>query len=319
MHFFLSVENIYDYFDAQSDNPITVLRNFDFDYKDIYFNDSLKRMIVDLFNDSIGWAKHSAKKIRQTLEEESDEYKYKSLKVFLQNNHSQTYVDSILNNDTLFKVYFDSLCVYEEEMCFNEGVKLIGYANVPNNLKTFVAYSRFSELYEKMLYYWKNANYYKGDFYYNYLRDVDCPEVIDMIETALDNNKWIDSYYMNQYRSESIRLLIKALDKTYLVPGGLLNFKIPLNVKLLGLDYNSWLRWVTILCEYQSNEIYEKSIELINQIIDCQSDNYKDYQQLSQLIIKNQKYLVPFLEHLYQNCINEELYWKQNMPYYKKE
>ena len=45
----------------------------------------------------------------------------------------------------------------------------------------------------------------------------------------------------------------------------------------------------------------------------------KEWRSISKEIIDNKPYIIKFFEQHYQKCLEKELYWKQNMPYYKKK
>ena len=54
----------------------------------------------------------------------------------------------------------------------------------------------------------------------------------------------------------------------------------------------------------------------------CKLEKVKTQKQaikMSQYIIEHKDLIIPFFEQHYQKCLEKELYWKQNMPYYKKE
>jgi hypothetical protein len=325
LHHLQHVENIYACFDYQTED--SVIENFRVwdNVKDFYFNDSLKHLLINLFNDSIGWAKYTAKNVRRSLETKSENYKRMALEGYLKDKYNKAFADSVLKDDNLFSQYFDSLCIFREEQSFKEDIGKIGYWNVPSRLLDILSYSHFSEIYDKMYYYWKRNGCSRGDFYYDYLLNVDCPEVIAMMETELDNKEYSLPLkkYLDKYKSEAIRLLIKSLDKSDLIDFGLESYEIPFNLIVFGFDQYSWLYLYMCYTEYQRNDIYIKTTDLIEQIRDVHSNylenNYKTYINLSKEIIRNKQYIVPFLESAYQKCLEEELYWKQNMPYYKSE
>lgn len=321
LHYLQQADDIYACFDYDRKKD-PVVRKFEpwTDEKDFYFNDSLKHILINLFNDSIGWARHTAKVVRQNLENDSEEDKRMALEGYLKRNYNKVFADSVLNNDNLFSQYFDSLCIFEEEQSFKEDIGKIGYWNVPSRLLDILSYSRFPEIYDKMYYYWKRSGCSRRDFYYDYLLNVDCPEVIAMLETELDNNICrTETYnYLRQYRSEAIRLLIKCIDKDYLEYVSLLEFEIPFNVKIFGYEKNSWWMWYPGFTNYQHTDFYIKTSDLIDKLRDIHYNDFKVCKKISKEIIENKQYIVPFLESAYQKCLSEELYWKQNMPYYKK-
>ena len=321
LHYLQQADDIYACFDYdRKKDPVVSKFEPWTDEKDFYFNDSLKHILINLFNDSIGWARHTAKVVRQNLENDSEEDKRMALEGYLKRNYNKVFADSVLNNEKLFNQYFDSLCIYEEESSFKEDIKKRGTWNVPYSLKNIIAYSRYPEIYDKMLYYWKESGCSTRDFSFEYLLNVDCPEVIAMLETELDNNICrTETYnYLRQYRSEAIRLLIKCIDQDYLEYVSLLEFEIPFNVKIFAYDYHSWWMWYPFFTDEQQSDFYIKTTELIDKLRDIHYNDYKICEQLSKEIIENKQYIVPFLESAYQKCLSEELYWKQNMPYYKK-
>ncbi len=261
--------------------------------------------------------------VRQNLEKEPEANKRRALQGYLKRNYNNSFADSVLNNKQLFAQYFDSLCVYEEESSFERNFKKGSDWNLPYSFTKIIAHSHYPEVYDKMLYYWKN---HKGADCEKYLLNVDCPEMIADIESKLDNNEliYVALYYMCTYRSEAIKMLIKAMDNSKLVDSNVkgLDFEMPLNVYLL-LRIN----------EFDS---YFKSEWIFNQyMIECDGDIFINYEsmknqlktvktqkqaiKMSQYIIDNKNMLIPFFEQHYQKCLNAELYWKQNMPYYKKE
>ncbi len=319
LHHLQQAENVYACFDYRTDDPVV---NHFYDYKGLDFNDSLKYLLVELFNDSIGWARYKAKVVRQNLEKEPEPNKRRALQGYLKRNYNNSFADSVLNNKQLFAQYFDSLCVYEEESSFERNVKH-GTWNVPNSLIRIITYSRYPELYDKMYYGWNKTGRVRN-YYYDYLFNVDCPEVISIIESSIDNNKYNGIGFLDDYRSEAIRLLIKTLDKTYLVPMNLSDFSVPLNVKCLGF---TWLRKYN--CKYRfgnyTDDIEKITFKIIDDIWlimerDCTiKPTEKEWRSISKEIIDNKPYIIKFLEQHYQKCLNAELYWKQNMPYYKKE
>ena len=322
LHHLQQAENVYACFDYYTKD--TVVNHF-YDYEGLYFNDTLRHLLVDLFNDSIGWARHTAKVVRQNLENEPEENKRMALHGYLKRNYNKSFADSVLNNKQLFAQYFDSLCAYEEESSFERNFKKGSAWNLPNSFTNIIAHSHYPEVYDKMLYYWKN---HKGANCEDYLLNVECPEMIADIEHKLDNNELTKDlmHYITQYRSESIRLLIKSLDKTYLVPSILaypVVFDIPINVCLIGKCMKSY-GWI-YLEGYVNVEIDEfygdfEILSNISFIYDIENiKTQKDAIKMSKRIIENKKLLLPFLELHYQNSLKRELYWKQNMPYYKKE
>ena len=320
LHHLQQSKDIYACFDDDKKDPVVI--NF-YAYGGLYFNDTLKHLLINLYNDSIGWARYKAKVVRQNLEKESEEYKRNGLQGYLQRNYNKSFADSVLNNKQLFAQYFDSLCVYEEESSFDADMKKGSTWNVPNSLIRIITYSRYPELYDKMYYGWNKTGRVRN-YYYDYLFNVDCPEVISIIESSIDNNKYNGIGFLDDYRSEAIRLLIKALDKTYLVPMNLSDFSVPLNVKCLGF---TWLRKYNHKYRFgnYTDDIEKITFKIIDDIWlimerDCTiKPTEKEWRSISKEIIDNKPYIIKFLEQHYQKCLNAELYWKQNMPYYKKE
>lgn len=322
LHHLQQAENVYACFDYYTKD--TVVNHF-YDYKGLDFNDSLRHLLVELFNDSIGWAKYVAKGVRQNLEKEPEANKRRALQGYLQHNYNKSFADSVLNNKQLFAQYFDSLCAYEEESSFEEDMKKGSAWNLPNSFTNIIAHSHYPEVYDKMLYYWNND---KGAHCGDYLLNVECPEVIADIESKLDNNELTKDlmHYITQYRSESIRLLIKALDKTYLVPSILhypVVFDIPINVCLIG-KCSEWKGWIDVegflnvdIDEFYGDFEILSNIAFIYDIRNIKTQ--KDAIKMSKRIIEKKELLLPFLELHYQNSLKRELYWKQHMPYYKKE
>ena len=325
LHHLQQAEDIYSCFDSEND---PVIRGFR-DYKNMYFNDTLRHLLVNLFNDSIEWARYTAKGIRQYYENKPDDKKRMSLEGYLEHNYKKAFVDSVLNDKQLFAQYYDSLCVYKEESSFEEDMEKRGTWNVPYSLKNIIVQSHFPEVYNKMLYYWKSSGCYYSDFDFNYLLEVDSPELLSSFESQLDKNDLTNIYFLldymcSYYRSASIRMLMKALDNSNLVdiPFKGLDFEIPINVYLL-LEINDndinneWTfksyvfecsNFYEIIYNYESVIAKLKKIKTQNQAI-----------KMSQYIIDNKNMLIPFFEQHYQKCLNAELYWKQNMPYYKKD
>ena len=322
LHHLLQAENVYECFDHKTDDPI--VNNFR-DYEGLYFNDTLRHLLVDLFNDSIGWARYTAKGIRQYYENKPDEKKRMSLEGYLEHNYKKAFVDSVLNDKQLFTQYYDSLCVYEEESSFERNIKKSGDWNLPYSLINIIAHSHFPEVYDRMLYYWKNN---KGANCFNYLLEVDSPELLSTFESQLDKNDLASSYilldYICSYRSESIRLLIKSMDKSDLIGHYLyrFDFDIPFNVYLLcriSLDgvFNCWVNTDGYILIKDHPNILLDFISVI-----CKLEKVKTQKQaikMSQYIIEHKDLIIPFFEQHYQKCLEKELYWKQNMPYYKKE
>jgi len=322
LHYLQQAEDIYACFDYQTKDPVVGDFSVFYDQKDFYHNDTLKHLLINLFNDSIGWAKYEAKRLRQNYENKPEENKRLSLEGYLEQKYKKSFVDSILNSERLFNQYYDSLCAYEEESSFKEDIKKRGTWNVPYSLKNIIAYSRYPEIYDKMLYYWKDDGM-KLSIYYDYLLNVDCPEVISIIESDIDNNKNIGKGFVVEYRSEAIRLLMKTLDKTYLVPMNLEDYSVPLNVKCIGFSWLSKYHYGYRWGKYDKDieKITYKIIDDIWQIMerDCSiKPNDKEWRRISKEIIENKQYILKFLEPHYQKCLEEELYWKQNMPYYKR-
>ncbi len=320
LHHLQQAENVYACFDYRTDDPVV---NHFYDYKGLDFNDSLKYLLVELFNDSIGWARYKAKVVRQNLEKEPEPNKRRALEGYLQHNYNKSFADSVLNNKQLFAQYFDSLCAYRERSSFERNFKKGSDWNLPYSFTKIIAHSHYPEVYDKMLYYWNND---KGAHCGDYLLNVDCPEMIADIESKLDNNDliYVAIRYMCTYRSESIRMLIKALDNSKLVDNDLqgIDFDIPLNVYLLlkindNDIYNEWtFKSYLFECSNFNKIIYDYESVLYNL---KKIKNQKQAIKMSQYIIENKNLIIPFFEQHYQKCLNAELYWKQNMPYYKKE
>ncbi|MBR6176967.1 MAG: hypothetical protein IKQ70_03670 [Bacteroidales bacterium] len=324
LHYLQQAEDIYSCFDSEND---PVIRGFR-DYKNMYFNDTLRHLLVNLFNDSIEWARYTAKGIRQYYENKPDDKKRMSLEGYLEHNYKKAFVDSVLNNKKLFAQYYDSLCVYKEESSFEEDMKKRGTWNVPYSLKNIIVQSHFPEVYNKMLYYWKSSGCYYSDFDFNYLLEVDSPELLSSFESQLDKNDLTNIYFLldymcSYYRSASIRMLIKYLDKTDLIGPFFyrFDFDIPFNVSILLtiIDFSDdfhkeWFFRVynidnyDIIYDYESMKNQVKTVKTQKQAI-----------KMSQYIIEHKDLIIPFFEQHYQKCLQEEFYWKQNMPYYKKE
>ena len=126
LHYLQQADDLYACFDYDRKSDPVVLKFEPWtDEKDFYFNDSLKHILINLFNDSIGWARHNAKGVRQYYESKSEEKKRLSLEGYLEHNYKKAFVDSVLNDKQLFAQYYDSLCVYEEENSFKENAKTL--------------------------------------------------------------------------------------------------------------------------------------------------------------------------------------------------
>ena len=325
LHHLQHAENIYACFDYQTEDSVVGNFNACLNQKELYFNDCLKHILINLFNDSIGWTKYTAKKVRRNLEAETNNYKHNALSGYLEDKYNKAFADSVFKDDNLLSQYFDSLCAFEEEQSFKEDIGKIGYWNVPNSLCNILSYSHFPEIYDKMYYYWKRKGCSQCGFYYDYLLNVDCPDVISKMETMLDSNEWsmdLESF-LNRYNSESIRLMIKAMNKTFLVQTDLDDFIIPFNVYCFGF---MWLSKYADCYRYNhyKNESEKKTFKIMDKIWRLiefaePKPSKESWLRISNEIIDNKQYIGFFLEEHYKKCLEQELYWKQNMPYYKKE
>ncbi len=324
------------------------------DVKNAYYNDSLKDLLLDLYLDSVGWAKYAADKYmyseKRDYKNDSSSYIYGQIKPYLRGLKIKN-VDSILSSPLLYACYLDSFWTHITQRVFEQDIRDAYRYFIPNELIDLIGKIRYAEIYQKFYYEWKREcvfenRYVTNSSYYYALVKYQCPEIIrPKINSDSSISQEVAYYAAMSNNSESYKLMMELIDNTEFVFDGV-NNDIPINMFLLGAANNNWAshygqdyNWELIglfpgIFKSDSDRefgrivwsvsIYENEDLNLHYYL-SENPNIQVFRK-EELLKLSQKNILPYVDFLrlfikkrYDAAIEEELYWRQNMPYYKTE
>lgn len=276
--------------------------------------------------DSISWVKYYAEKGSKKVKKDTANF------YFLVDNyldrHNIRNKDSILNNKDLFNKYLNNIFRYEYESDIQNYSK--NPINVyPYDYILFAGEMRYSELYDRFYYLWKNSKDDRTRYYYSIMADYQCPEIIDyLLNLAQKKNKTKEelrtlagnsSDFLISYNIKIFACLLTSQE--LISEWSDISNEIPVNVRLFTVvyfsSYSTLYGWgydsYSVNCD---KKIYEISY-LVNDSLDRK--NISDMKKVSDMIIENRKVILNFLKSEYKNAVESERYWKENLPFYRKE
>ena len=294
------------------------------DYKDCYFSDTLKSILLPLLSRDYFFEYQ----YKVTWDEE---YTRSAVLNYLKNRHLRNYYDSIINDSNLYQAYSDSA---KSEALTKLSLEFKRKPWIQNSLIKLITNIKWSESYILLYNNWVDDGKSITSSVFKPLISFHCPEAIQMYNSLI--NKAIqlqkidfllkikhEIFNYHKYGSYCLDLYIQLLhcDALYydyeIYSSDTLGpqHKIPFNYNLLSADLNPKEEFIT-------SDNY-KFAQLKDSIFD-QSNNKRMYSEIRLSLLGKQivRFADSFEQQLQQKkeyMQRQELYWKQNMPYYKKE
>lgn len=225
------------------------IRDFN-DIKNAYYNDSLKNLLLELYLDSVGWAKYHVDQFMCTLK---TDYKKDSalwvktdIKPYLKGLKIEN-IDSIITSPSLFACYLDSFWSKLSHERLEYDIQNAYRIIVPYELIDLIGKIRYAEVYQKFYYEWQKEcvfenRYVTNSSYYYALVNYQCPEII---RPKNDSDSTISQevvyYAARAGTAEAYKITMELLDNTEFVFDGV-NNSIPINMFLLGAADNNWTK-----------------------------------------------------------------------------
>ena len=293
------------------------------DLVDCYYNDDLKSLLLPLLSREkifeqqykLGW---------------SDEYTKSSILLYLKERNLNNIYDSIVNDPYLYSVYTDSVKLQFINQLASEYNKKTW---IPNGLLKLVTNIKWSESYSILYNIWVADEKKITSIVFKPLLSFHCPEAIQkynsLIDKAIQLQKidfllkvWRDALNYQKYGSYCLDLYIRLLhcDTFYYfndeeAENDTTLCKIPFNYAILSPFLNPKEEYITsenYEFAHLKDSIFDRSYKKIKY------DDYS-YSQISTQIIQFIDYFEKQVQPKKQLIEKNEFYWKQNMPYYKKE
>ena len=319
-------------------NPFHVLPHIyipEVNTKDCYYNDSLKSLLLKFLNKDTTY-QYMAELAEHYGFDNDRDIQEKYIREFLKERKQMYLWDTILKTPELFSAYFDTV--------FNLAVerqKTSSYQTnerLPLELTDLLAQIKWPEVYVWARREWEEDGKREEGYCYYYLLRMHDPEVISInnnfidkwgqLETCeyLDSNLCINYLYDNPVNSGGGGLCYWG---SYYYEA-LIHF---LQIKTMVyhpmyFDEKSKRPYNTGLVReyFFHNPYFQESYPVIYNISNKLSNTYvndkkyrEKYKQASEDICDNIDMFIEALKPYKDDYLNTELYWKQNMPYYKKE
>ncbi len=318
-------------------NPFHVLPHIfipEINTKDCYYNDSLKSFLLKFLNKDTAY---------QYMAELAEHYGFDNhrgiqedyIRDYLKERKQMYLLDTILKTPELFSAYFDTV--------FNLAVerqKTSSYQTnerLPRELTDLLAQIKWPEVYVWARQEWEEDGKREHGYCYDYLLGMHDPEVIDI------NNHFIDTWgQLESCEYEDSNGYINYLYRNPVYSGGGIDswgsyyfdaFVHFLQIKTMVYHplyfdekskrpYNTGLVHDYCFHNPYLKESYPVIYNISYGLFETQVNDKKyreKYKQASEDICDNIDMFIEALKPYKDYYLNEELYWKQNMPYYKKD
>ncbi|MBO7596594.1 MAG: hypothetical protein J6T70_06075 [Bacteroidales bacterium] len=295
------------------DDSLQGVFNFN-DYENAYHNQELKKELLHLLNDTISYAKmYSNDRIYKVYTMDA-EYTRNKVSGWLSAFCKQK-KDTIMKTESLFKHYRDSLIMAESNKYYNNALHNF---KISKYTKEFLTRLKYPEVYLAFYKKWEQDGKTFDSEWFKYLLDFQDPEAEklfqDSFEEAILSKKeslFLDfknyiSYHFNSFATSQF---IRILDKTDFVEEQMMDFEVPIYVTFFSAVDNVYLDWLMFENAYLANLFWKVGDFAYSNKID---KAIKEYNKIKPELLVFYKEMLKFNRQ-------EELYWKQNMPYYKKE
>ncbi len=293
--------------------------------KQVYENDTIKRYLIALLTDTIGWTNFHVERSMHSY----DKYVWISDKAIREVAAKENIeIDSIKSNQEQMKRIRDRARMEEIERL--KSVYMNRFQDMlPFNLCYLVARLHYSEGYDFFYRCWNKEGKRQTSKYYDLLAMYQCPEIMSQYEGIAqadyydENGKNARTIIYKLHNSYKIRLIMKLLTKTY----------NHINVEALAVLFDE-MRYGNFAWDIVSpiGECVECDDEEIRQL-DLRFGEMLRYYDLAHLspmkkekldayskyLADNVDYILPYIERYYKYCLDGEKYWLRNLPFYKGE
>ena len=318
-------------------NPFHVINNlnvYNVDPKDCYYNDSLKSFLLKFLNKDTTYHYIAELATHYGFDNHRDTQE-DYIREFLKERKQMYLWDTILQTPDLYSAYFDTVFNLAVEKSKQYDYK--NNTNLPDRLTDLLAKIKWPEVYVWARQQWESDGKKRDRYCYEYLLEMHDPEVIEMnnqfidswgkLETCeYDDFNWQNNYLYDNpvYREEGISLwgsyyfdaLLHFLKIKTLVYHPMYDndkSKRPYNTDLIS-EY--FFHSPVFMESYP--EIYKLSYDLYFLSVNDKQYRIK-HKQASDYIIDHFEMFISALTPFKEYFLEKELYWKQHMPYYKKE
>lgn len=298
--------NVYEAIDSIIINGI--------DYEECYNSNSLKEKILPLLN------RENFFRTQYKMDWDSI-YSISAVKKYLKENSKYDIVDSVLNHFELYKSYRDSAINMAVEQLY---LKYNDKPWLPNGILLLHSQIKWRESYDLLYEYWVKDDKSITSYCFKPLIMMHCPEAIGKYNKLIDKAIQLgkidfllkvkkDAFNINKYGSYALDLYIKLLESTtkYMQDDIQTIRIVPFNFGIVSNYYNPKEEYITS----QNYKFAHLKDSLYS------NNDYSDYylEKLSLSIIRHIEDFAKQIKVFKQTLLNQELYWKQNMPYYKQE
>ena len=311
-------ESIYDVIDKININDI--------DYKDVYYNEELKPYILQLLDED----SYRLYDIETYLESSfgTDLAKKNRIEEWLRDNNSQLPLDSVMSTPNLYRSYLDTAYTdYSSKL--HQNYQPI----IPNKFEKLLSLVRWPEVYEEYHRQWINdgGNITSKRFYAMlcmhdpYAISLFDKYVDDLLQRKDGSLKW--DIYKHRPSADALgsyrdKLWLRGLEYTNLITFTPFPqdheepLTVPFNIKIVSglIGYNCpskkakrLIDKITIQVTFLDEKFYKLNEDL----------TIDEYISIGKQIKENAQLFRDIYEPYIEKEEQEELYWKQNMPYYK--
>lgn len=307
-------------------NAFDVLDNTDLskvDIYDCYHHEELKPYLLIWLNKEAYFEHDNQQYIKRAFD---NDYKVYKVKGWLSNRNQKNMIDTVMNNPPLFQVYLDSVInattIYMKELYFKNGSKL------PSKILDFHAKVKFPEAHAIINKYWKEDGSTVISDYFNVMLAMHDPEAVaeytNFVDRAIKNVNLTalngirtKANYEYLYGSYAVELKLRLLTVKQRISHSFSSFPEGPFDSPYNIDFLSPL---SDRCfQYSQNATVLKILNALYSPIDkIYSLTYGELEQYSNEIIQNIVEFKNAVEPYKDSLIEEELFWKKNMPFYKE-
>lgn len=306
------------------------------DPKDCYFNEELKSLLLTMLDEQNYVEYNNERRVKDSFGDEK--CKIAMTRAWLIDHDKESIIDTVLSNAELFTRYLDTTIVdYTNRISSNWN---ISNTDIPYDIENLLSLIKWPEVYEEYHRQWMEDGKRLWGKRFNSMLRMHDPEAVSLYFAYFDN--FIDS---NNYSEEAAQ---KLENPAYLGLGSIameldlksLKWMAPMKADWTGFcetcktlaPFN--VRRLDILCFYNMHfwNLLEIKSNIVREVIYSLADpephesEYKvmnmhmseeDYKKIGNKIRENINEFRQELQPFIDEAIENEKYWKQNMPYYK--
>lgn len=316
------VEKSYDYDNEKKkkllDDSLRSVKYFN-DIDNVLKNEELKNELLKLLTDTIEYSKYRTNEYIARIQTDTM-LSNGRLTSWLNRKNYGFLIDTILKTPQLYNQYLDSTLLYEKEYNFDFYYQRFRISTNSKQLLTRIKYPESYSLFYKN---WEKDGKTQKSQWFDILLEYQDPEAIkiydDYIQKVIDTKdakelsdiRMFVIQFNNSYKVQLLLKLLKEATLSYEDQRSPMPFNIYLITDLSILEH---------ILLYMEPKILDYVVDtIISDYIYVGEDNMPNVNKAQEMFQSCLDKIIPWFQPYLNILLKEELKWKQNMPYYKKE